>query len=409
MPDQSPKPKFVRIVDGVECISLAEHQHLMAQAGALAQEGAGVLAEHQSNALALFREALAFGLVYGPEIPGHQWDEMREEKAKQLAARLAPLQHGAPKAADAVLEQMPAPAAVGEVTRYGLDSSGRQWHGIHWYDPNVQVAHGTKLYTQAQVQEQAKEPSLSAREDARERILAALTACPHSIAREEVVFKRDSTKDDRHALSQVVDRLEALLPSKASSDLQVELEDARQSLDFYRSRVQTLQRWQSKMRDPERTIVCDIIANGCTLEPAGGRYTVKPAQVPPAWFDWMPKGATHIGKISVTVESGGRLLMRAHAFKYENDVLLVYSTDNDNEYPCWRNAGLVFKHTNFPVFKIDEEEHEPQGFKETVSAARLALEVLQKHRQMRGAYPMEMLGARAVEELEAAFCLLYPD
>ena len=36
---------------------------------------------------------------------------------------------------------------VGEVTRYGLDSHGRKWHGIHWYDPNVDVPHGTKLYT----------------------------------------------------------------------------------------------------------------------------------------------------------------------------------------------------------------------------------------------------------------------
>lgn len=41
--------------------------------------------------------------------------------------------------------------AVGEVTRHGLDSSGRKWHGINWYDPNVQVPHGTKLYTQASV------------------------------------------------------------------------------------------------------------------------------------------------------------------------------------------------------------------------------------------------------------------
>jgi len=36
---------------------------------------------------------------------------------------------------------------VGEVNRYGLDSNGRKWHGIHWYDPNVDVPHGTKLYT----------------------------------------------------------------------------------------------------------------------------------------------------------------------------------------------------------------------------------------------------------------------
>ena len=43
----------------------------------------------------------------------------------------------------------PAPVQepVGEVNRYGLDSHGRKWHGIHWYDPNVDVAHGTKLYT----------------------------------------------------------------------------------------------------------------------------------------------------------------------------------------------------------------------------------------------------------------------
>ena len=36
---------------------------------------------------------------------------------------------------------------VGDVNRYGLDSHGRKWHGIHWYNPNVDVPHGTKLYT----------------------------------------------------------------------------------------------------------------------------------------------------------------------------------------------------------------------------------------------------------------------
>jgi hypothetical protein len=39
------------------------------------------------------------------------------------------------------------------------------------------------------------------------------------------------------------------------------------SLDFYKRRVDALHEWQSKMRDPERKIVCDILANGCTLEP----------------------------------------------------------------------------------------------------------------------------------------------
>ena len=59
--------------------------------------------------------------------------------------------------------------------------------------------------------------------------------------------------------------------------LQEQLDDAMSSRDFYKRRIDALQQWQSKMRDPERTIVCDIIANGCTLEPAGDRYPTPPA------------------------------------------------------------------------------------------------------------------------------------
>lgn len=55
-----------------------------------------------------------------------------------------------------------------------------------------------------------------------------------------------------------------------------ELADACDSVDFYKRRVDLLQQWQSKMRDPERTIACDIIANGQTLPPehAGNRYSI---------------------------------------------------------------------------------------------------------------------------------------
>jgi hypothetical protein len=60
--------------------------------------------------------------------------------------------------------------------------------------------------------------------------------------------------------------------------LQEQLDDALSSLDFYKRRADALQQWQSKMRDPERTIVCDILANGHTLEPAGERYTPPAAQ-----------------------------------------------------------------------------------------------------------------------------------
>ena len=65
---------------------------------------------------------------------------------------------------------------------------------------------------------------------------------------------------------------------KKIEDLIQERDDARSSRDFYKRRADSLQEWQSKMRDPERTIVCDILANGHTLEPAGDRYTPPAAQ-----------------------------------------------------------------------------------------------------------------------------------
>jgi hypothetical protein len=39
---------------------------------------------------ALFKEALAWGMVYGPVISPNQWDEMRDTQAQQFALRAAP-------------------------------------------------------------------------------------------------------------------------------------------------------------------------------------------------------------------------------------------------------------------------------------------------------------------------------
>ena len=36
-----------------------------------------------------FNEALAWGMVYGPVIPPHQWDEMRDKQVEQYIARIA--------------------------------------------------------------------------------------------------------------------------------------------------------------------------------------------------------------------------------------------------------------------------------------------------------------------------------
>ena len=75
-------------------------------------------------------------------------------------------------------------------------------------------------------------------------------------------------------------------------------------------------------------------------------------QEPAALFKWLPKGATHIGLISVRTAAGGSLAMTTHAFKYDSAVLKVYVTDNDNEYPGWRDAKDCFFHLNFPVLPL---------------------------------------------------------
>ena len=48
---------------------------------------------------------------------------------------------------------------------------------------------------------------------------------------------------------------------------------ARVSSDFYRKRVELIQGVQSQMRDPERQVICDILANAQFLpDPDGKRY-----------------------------------------------------------------------------------------------------------------------------------------
>lgn len=77
------------------------------------------------------------------------------------------------------------------------------------------------------------------------------------------------------------------------------------SLQFYKSRCELLQHQQSRMRDPERTIVCDILANGELLpDPDGSRYGVEhPAAAPyPISADYQPivNDAPRAGGISVS-------------------------------------------------------------------------------------------------------------
>jgi hypothetical protein len=75
-----------------------------------------------------------------PVLEGRDWSllEATQESLREHMAEIKRLKEAQPA---------PVQEPVGEVNRYGLDSHGRKWHGIYWYDPNVDVAHGTKLYT----------------------------------------------------------------------------------------------------------------------------------------------------------------------------------------------------------------------------------------------------------------------
>ena len=76
---------------------------------------------------------------------------------------------------------------------------------------------------------------------------------------------------------------EANTDARELERLRAEVEQMTQTADFYKRRCDELQKHQSQMRDPERTIVCDILANGFLLptDYAGERYKVPNAQDQP--------------------------------------------------------------------------------------------------------------------------------
>ena len=85
---------------------------------------------------------------------------------------------------------------------------------------------------------------------------------------------------------------------------------------------------------------------------------------PVAWIRGLPEEATHIAAAKAKVRSGGQIDISTHAFKYDDGVLMVYVTDNDNEYPGWRKAADAFYHLNFPVIPISthpQPPRQPQG------------------------------------------------
>ena len=51
------------------------------------------------------------------------------------------------------------------------------------------------------------------------------------------------------------------------------IKDLEFELDFYKSRINLINKVQKYMRDPERTMICDIVANNSLLpDPNSERY-----------------------------------------------------------------------------------------------------------------------------------------
>lgn len=64
------------------------------------------------------------------------------------------------------------------------------------------------------------------------------------------------------------------------ADLLAQKFAAERLLEWHRGRIEMLGREQKRMRDPERTLVCDILANGQLLpDPKGARYGNLPENV----------------------------------------------------------------------------------------------------------------------------------
>jgi hypothetical protein len=61
---------------------------------------------------------------------------------------------------------------------------------------------------------------------------------------------------------------EAIIAS-AVGLLNAQIKDLKSSLDFYKRRCNAIQKIQSRMRDPERQAVCEILANGAPIVGGG--------------------------------------------------------------------------------------------------------------------------------------------
>jgi|GEM_PF-3501180 len=183
---------------------------------------------------------------------------------ERLAPYLMPLQ----PATAPVVPALPEPYATSVTWRNAEGGSWQQWHDAEdpmpaeWDGrPPDEVVH---VYTEAQVR----------------AMLAAAPAAP--VVPQPAAQQGEADRDVKAELICAEDVLDSYAAGLDLEQTHFEcvgdyikavVERLRHSVDFYQRRCDLLQQWQSRMRDPERTIVCDILANAQMLpDPTGARY-----------------------------------------------------------------------------------------------------------------------------------------
>lgn len=56
----------------------------------------------------------------------------------------------------------------------------------------------------------------------------------------------------------------------------------------------------------------------------------------------LPEGTTHVSTARAFNKYGSCFIVHVFAFKYDNGILKNFCTDNDGEYPEWRDASRLF-------------------------------------------------------------------
>lgn len=124
------------------------------------------------------------------------------------------------------------------------------------------------------------------------------------------------------AINEILPLLDSLLVNapqdpECQAELRKRIKSLAHSEQFYHRRVHLLEQVQSRMRDPERTLVCDVVANGLLLHGSDGRLDERryfaPANEAPAPTHQAHQASADAAALRAHIERLKRALETAEA------------------------------------------------------------------------------------------------